>query len=176
MPSRLAAISCLAVLLALAGCQRAENPDGLRGRVLEATAELRPLEGRTARGAVDLMPVGGGLAIEGAVTGLRGRTHAYRVHQFGDCSDPRGRSAGPEFAFTDPSSGAAVDGTLLETSSDDTGEVRLAGRFGGGRLVGPLSVLGRSVVVHRIDRATDGSIVDTRIACGVIGIAREARD
>lgn len=121
------------------------------------------------------MPTGGGLAVEGELLGLLGRRYELRAHQLGDCTDPRGRSAGPAFAFTDPVNGSRVDGTMLAIESNETGEVPMAGRFRGGRLSGPLSLRGRSVVLHRIDRDEDGATIDTRVACGVVGIAREGQ-
>jgi hypothetical protein len=62
---------------------------------------------------------------------------------------------------------------MLEIESNDTGEVPVSGRFSGGRLSGTLSLRGRSVVLHRIDRDENGLPIDTRVACGVVGIARE---
>lgn len=162
------------VTLGIAGCSK-PAPPASSVRVQAAIVQLRPLEGRTARGIVDLVPTGGGLELDGELLGLRGDNYELRVHQLGDCTDLRGRSAGPEFAFTDPVTGRDVDGTMMSVESNETGEVPISDRFRGGRLSGPLSVRGRSVVMHRIDRDEDGSPVDTRVACGVIGIAREGR-
>lgn len=171
MPRR-STLALLAPALLTAGCSAPEAP-GPVSRVQAAIVQLRPFEGRTARGVIDLEPTGGGLAVDGQLLGLRGEIYELRAHRLGDCTDLRGRSAGEEYAYTDPVNGGRVSGTIMEIESNDTGEVAISGRFRGGRLSGTLSLLGRSVLLHRIDRDEDGARIETRVACGVVGIARE---
>ena len=167
--SRFPLLPFLLLLSLLAACEQAPR----QLRAVEAVAQLRPLEGRAAQGTIEFRQRGDGVALAGEMTGLRGRTHVYRLHQFGDCSDPRGRSAGPEQRFRSALSEAVVPGTMLETSSDETGEVSLVGTMEAAMLSGAQSIIGRSVVVHRVERSERGDRSETRVACGVIGIVRE---
>ncbi|MEE4302262.1 MAG: hypothetical protein V2J24_22675 [Pseudomonadales bacterium] len=169
---RRTALVTLACAVCAVGCNQPE-PAAQTVRVQAAIVQLLPLQGRTASGILDLSPIGGGLAVEGELQGLRGELYELRAHRLGDCTDPRGRSAGEEYAFNDPVTGRDVDGSMVTIESNPSGEVTVSGRFRGGRLSGALSLRGRSVVLHRIDREEDGSVIDTRVACGVVGIARE---
>lgn len=165
-------ITLLALALCTAGCSQPEPP-AQNARVQAAVVQLSPLQGRTASGILDLAPIGGGLAVEGELQGLKGARYELRAHRLGDCTDPRGRSAGDPFAFTDPVTGRDVNGSVMTVESNPTGEVSISGRFRGGRLSGGLSLRGRSIVLHRIDLDEDGAAIETRVACGVVGIARE---
>lgn len=169
---RLTTLVTLACAACAVGCGQPE-PVAQTVRVQAAIVQLQPLQGRTASGILDLSPIGGGLAVEGELQGLRGETYELRAHRLGDCTDPRGRSAGEAYAFNDPVTGRDVDGSMVTIESNPTGEVTVSGRFRGGRLSGVLSLRGRSVVLHRIDQDEDGDVIETRIACGVVGIARE---
>lgn len=166
------AIAVLVLALGITGCSQPEPP-APTSRVQAAIVQLRPLDGRTAHGVIDLEPTGGGLAVNGQLLGLRGEAYELRAHRLGNCTDLRGLSAGSEFAYTDPVTGSSIDGTIMEITNTETGEVAVSGRFRGGRLSGTLSLRGRSVLLHRIDRDENGARVAIRVACGVVGIARE---
>ena len=163
-------LACLAVCIG--GCSSPEPPSQTV-RVQAAIVQLRPLEGRSANGIIDLVPTAGGLAVKGELLGLKGTAYELRAHQLGDCTDPRGRSAGPPYAYSDPVTGRDVNGTVTTFEPNRTGELAISDRFRGGRLSGTLSLRGRSLVLHRIDRDEAGATVATRVACGIVGVARE---
>lgn len=150
-----------------------------------AQAVLMPTQGNTAGGELSLAAEGTGLRLTGRLTGLSaGATHAFHVHEKGDCSDPAAESAGPHFnpdaqPHGNRDSGPHHAGDMQNLVADATGaanvDVLLADLELGTN--GPRDVLGRALIVHAQpdDYTTQPSgNAGARIACGVIGRTADA--
>ena len=188
--------------LALSACKPAEAP------VAEAPPAPAPVEAQApapepapiaetqlaASARATLMPVGdsgvngdltfeidnGGVRVTGSFTGLKpGATHAFHIHEFGNCTAPDASSAGGHF-----NPAAAAHGNREAGGEHHAGDIpnqvagadgvaavdqRLDGlQIGGG---GEMDIIGRGVIVHA--DADDYTTQPTgnaggRIACGVI--------
>jgi len=110
--------------------------------------------------------------------------HGFHVHELGDASNGC-LSAGPHFNPYSKNHGAPTDserhvGDLGNIQSDGSGEATLSIQDPLISLNGPLSIIGRSVVVHAgtddLGKGNDAESLKTgnagaRSACGVIGLA-----
>lgn len=175
-------------LLALAGLLAAQAPakdepkekKGPKGPG-KAVATLLPRGGSGVEGTVTFTRTATGLAVSASLKGLGAGSHGFHVHEFGDCSAPDATSAGGHFNPTgDPHAGPDAEkrhvGDLgnIEAKADGTATLQRDDTHL--RLHGKRSILGRAVVVHA--KADDLKTQPTgdaggRLACGVIGVARE---
>ena len=158
--------------LALAGCATT-TPRG------NATVQLTPAAGSQVTGTLTAMPMGNGVHLTGNIAGLApGSTHAFHIHEKGDCSAADFTSAGGHFNPTAQPHGRAAQGMHHMGDSDNLvadakGVARVDAHFkgvviGGGALN---DVLGKAVIVHA--GADDYTTQPTgnaggRSACGVI--------
>jgi len=126
---------------------------------------------------------GGVTKISGTFKGLKPGKHGFHVHQFGDLSNGC-VSAGAHFNPFGKTHGAPSDETRhvgdlgnLEADKDGNVEFKLEDNLVS--LIGPTSVIGRSVIIHAdVDDLGKGGHelslttgnAGGRIACGVIGI------
>lgn len=157
---------------ALAGCATTSS----RG---SATVQLMPAAGSSVAGTLTVMPMGSGVHLTGNIAGLApGSTHAFHIHEKGDCSAADFSSAGGHFNPTAQPHGRAAQGMHHLGDNDNlvagaNGVARVDAHFegvviGGGALN---DVLGKAVIVHA--GADDYTTQPTgnaggRIACGVI--------
>eukprot|EP00743_Colponemidia_sp_Colp-15_P000340 GILK01000392.1.p1 GENE.GILK01000392.1~~GILK01000392.1.p1 ORF type:complete len:154 (+),score=11.11 GILK01000392.1:48-509(+) len=123
--------------------------------------------------------------IKGTIRGLTPGQHGFHIHAFGDLSQGC-TSAGPHYNPFGKTHGAKEDeerhvGDLgnVEANADGVSEFEMEDRLVS--LIGPYSVIGRSLVVHEnVDDLGRGGFEDSkttghaggRVACGVIGIAQ----
>jgi len=146
---------------------------------------LHPTAGNAVKGTLAFtLGEGRGLAMEGELEGLPpGSTHAFHLHQFGDCSGADGKTAGAHFNLKGSSESPPKDiqritGNLGEVVTDADGRATVSATVEAAGIDGPFGVIGRAVVVHA--RGNDPGkppMGDTgaRLACGVIGIAKAPR-
>lgn len=150
-----------------------------------AQAVLMPTQGNTAGGELTLTAEGTSLRLAGRLTGLSaGATHAFHVHEKGDCSDPAAESAGPHFnpdglPHGNPSTGPHHAGDMQNIVADASGAADVNVLLSDLQLGtdGPRDVLGRALIVHAQpdDYSTQPSgNAGARIACGVIGRVADA--
>jgi Cu-Zn family superoxide dismutase len=145
-----------------------------------AQAVLMPTQGNSAGGELTLTPEAGGVHLTGRLTGLvAGGTHAFHIHETGDCSAPTADSAGPHFnpggePHGNRDAGAHHAGDMPNVVADATGTAQVDVLLDDVELgtSGPRDVLGRALIVHA--QADDYSTqpsgnAGARIACGVIG-------
>jgi Cu/Zn superoxide dismutase len=96
-------------------------------------------------------------------------TYRVALHERGNCTSPNLFSAGP--AWAPPGAGKAPADLLPEFVTDTEGDLpTYTAYIRGARVEGPLSLRGRSVVIHfgrKIDDAFPGQ-PNNRIACGVL--------
>jgi len=182
----------LGAALSLAACQPAPAPSPAPeepaepapadGIVLASSARssLQPVADSGVGGDLRFVIEDGAVRVTGTLTGLKpGGTHAFHIHEFGDCSAPDATSAGGHFnpaaaAHGDRAAGGEHHaGDIPNQVADANGEAivdqRLEGlQIGGG---GELDIVGRGVIVHA--DADDYTTQPTgnaggRLACGVI--------
>lgn len=145
------------------------------------------LNGEIVKGTIHFTQadVGAPVAVEGELRGLAEGQHGFHVHEFGDNTNGC-TSAGGHFNPHSKTHGAPVDdvrhaGDLgnVEAGADGVANVKISDSQIS--LAGPLSIIGRTVVVHAdVDDLGKGGHelslttgnAGARLACGVIGICK----
>lgn len=144
-----------------------------------AMVTLAPTAGNETAGTLRFAAVDGRIEVTGEVTGLSdGGTHAFHVHENGDCSAPDASSAGGHFNPGDNAHGRvghgehhAGDSDNITANADGTAQVQgwLEGAtIGDGAAT---DIVGKGVIVHTgEDDYTSQPTGDAgdRLACGVI--------
>ncbi|GAB4223128.1 MAG: hypothetical protein Kow0062_22540 [Acidobacteriota bacterium] len=150
--------------------------------VHDAVAVLAPTEGSTVRGVVRFHENDDGtVTVRGTFDGLNpGQQHAIHVHEFGDCTDLQGRSAGGHFNPEGkphglPPAAERHAGDLGNLQADDAGHAEFELTVDNISVAGLRNpILGRAVIVHM--KPDDGGQptgnAGGRAACGAIGIAK----
>jgi superoxide dismutase, Cu-Zn family len=147
--------------------------------VTRAVCVVHPLDKSGVKGVLHFTQKGHEVEIRGEITGLTPGKHGFHVHEYGDCTDPKGMSAGAHFnpegkKHGGPHSKERHVGDLGNITADKSGKavVKMTDKLIA--LHGKHSIIGRSIIVHakEDDEKTDPSgEAGGRIACGVIGIA-----
>ena len=155
--------------------------------ITEAVVAVMPVGKTDVRGVVRFSQVEDGVRIVAEISGLAPNSkHAFHIHEFGDVTGAAtdGKSAGGHFnpgnvAHGGPDAPPHHAGDLGNLEADATGVARLDRVIHGITVAGDVHpILGRSVIIHagEDDFATqptgtkgDGA---SRIACGVIGVAK----
>ncbi len=186
------AVLSTSVILCAASCVRAAEPapgapaaaTPVGPVVVSAVAVVRPLGTGKVMGVVHFTPDGANkVKVVADITGLEPDSqHAFHIHEFGDCTDPAGKSAGGHYNPDKHEHGKPTDpadkrhpGDMGNLTADATGKAHLEVTMDGISVNGVTApILGRSIIIHA--KADDfsqpvGNAGD-RIACGVIGIAR----
>jgi Cu-Zn family superoxide dismutase len=155
------------------------QPPGEKG-MSKAVCVLHPTQGHKAHGTIWFTRRGGEIEITGEISGLTPGTHAFHVHEFGDCSSPDAMSAGGHFnpegkKHGDIHARERHVGDLGNIKADGTGRAMIEIRDREIKLSGPHSIIGRGLIVHA--DADDFKTQPTgnaggRVACGVIGVAK----
>lgn len=132
-------------------------------------------------GVVTFTREGENVRVIATITGLEPESmHGFHIHQYGDCSDENGLSAGGHFNPFGMPHGAPTDnerhiGDLGNLTSDANGVASLDYVDTVLDLDGAFSILGRGVVVHAgeddLESQPTGD-AGSRIGCGVIGVAQ----
>ncbi|XP_067946911.1 superoxide dismutase [Cu-Zn]-like [Watersipora subatra] len=136
-------------------------------------------------GVINFEQNGDSCNITGEITGLAPGEHGFHVHEFGDNTNGC-ISAGPHYNPHGKTHGAPADserhvGDLGNVTADASGKAAIGITDNQVTLVGPLSAIGRTVVIHAdVDdlgkgghelSSTTGN-AGGRLACGVIGICK----
>lgn len=146
------------------------------GSVTKARAFLTPTKGNQTQGLVTFTAVNGGVKIVADIDHLTPGKHGFHIHEFGDCSAPDGSSAGGHFNPSGSKHGAPDGlerhaGDLGNLVADDKGHAHYERIDTVIELIGPNTIIGRSVIVHSmpddfITQPTGNA--GGRVACGVI--------
>lgn len=146
----------------------------------KAIAVLHPTQGSNVAGTVTFTASGDQVKVVADITGLTPGKHGFHIHEFGDCSDPKGASAGGHFNPTNHQHGAPdADnrhaGDLGNIDADASGKAHLELTDKAMKLTGAEAIVGHAVIVH--EKADDLKTQPTgdaggRLACGVIGVAK----
>lgn len=168
-------ISILMALAALAIMPLAHAADPTK-----AVAVLHPTAGSNVTGTVTFTASGDSVKVVADITGLTPGKHGFHIHEFGDCSDPKGASAGGHFnpgghQHGAPDASNRHEGDLGNIEADASGKAHLDITDKVLKLSGDASIIGRAVIVH--EKADDLKTQPTgdaggRVACGVIGVAK----
>jgi Cu-Zn family superoxide dismutase len=148
--------------------------------ITKAVAVLHPIEGSNVHGVVTFTKVENGIKIVADIEGLTPGKHGFHIHEYGDCSAPDGTSAGGHFNPDNKKHGAtdAAErhvGDMGNVTADADGNAHFEWTDNLMTFSGPHSIIGRGVIVH----AGEDDLVSqptgdagSRVACGVIGIAK----
>jgi Cu-Zn family superoxide dismutase len=146
-----------------------------------AVAVLKPTQGNNVSGTVTFVQKEGHILVSARVTGLTPGKHGFHIHQYGDCSDPKGKSAGGHFnpaghQHGGPASAKRHVGDLGNLTADQNGSAAKEFKDSVLKLSGPHSILGRGVIVHaKADdlKSQPTGAAGARVACGVVGVAKK---
>lgn len=148
-------------------------------------AVLHPTEGNTANGLVKFHATDDGIHVEAHIEGLEPETeHGIHIHEFGDCSEADGTSAGGHYNPEGHEHGLPDEemrhaGDLGNLKADKDGVAHYEITVKNISLVGPGNpIVGRGVIVHaKPDTgAQPTGEAGARLACGVIGVSRHAEE
>ena len=159
----------------------AQAPEPKSPAPLKAIAVLHPTAGNNVSGTVTFTEVADGVEVQAEITGLTAGKHGFHIHEFGDCSAADASSAGGHFNPTNkphagPDAAERHVGDMGNVEADASGTAKLSYVDHEISLTNDQrSVIGRSVIVHA--KADDLKSQPTgnsgaRVACGVIGIAK----
>lgn len=168
-PGRRACAAALVALVALAGCASIkEEGNAIFGRGPGLETALRGT-GSAGTGTVRIVDFRDGVSFQMTLYNVLPGTYRVALHERGNCSSPNLFSAGPAWA---PAESGKTPGDLLPQFSVDTEQdiKQYVAFIKGARVDGPMSLRGRSVVVHHgrtIDDALPG-LPNNRMACGVL--------
>ncbi|KAJ8314933.1 hypothetical protein KUTeg_007083 [Tegillarca granosa] len=123
--------------------------------------------------------------VTGEISGLAPGQHGFHIHEFGDNTNGC-TSAGPHYNPHGKEHGGPEDenrhvGDLGNVTANADGVAKIEIKDSQLSLTGPLSIIGRTVVVHAdVDDLGKGGHEDSkttghaggRLACGVIGITK----
>jgi superoxide dismutase, Cu-Zn family len=153
----------------------------LAGDATKAIAVLHPTTGSNVAGTVTFTASGDSVKVVADITGLTPGKHGFHIHEFGDCSDPKAVSAGGHFnpghkQHGAPDAAERHAGDLGNMEADASGKAHLELTDRVMKLSGSDSIIGHAVIVH--EKADDLKTQPTgdaggRLACGVIGVAKE---
>lgn len=181
--TRSAVLGCFVfAAMVFSGCTPHE-PDvaGKKESVTKAIAVLHPTEGNQAHGTVTFTREGSAMRVVAHIEGVTPGKHGFHVHQFGDCSASDGTSAGGHFNPDNTAHGAPAGiprhvGDLGNIEADATGTAHLELVDSLMTFSGPHSIIGRGLIVHAGEddlTSQPTGAAGARVACGVIGIAKE---
>jgi Cu-Zn family superoxide dismutase len=149
-------------------------------KVMKAVAVVHPTQGNTASGVVVFEHGENGVLVTAKLQGLTPGEHGFHIHEFGDCACPDANCAGSHFNPKNKQHGGPDNqqrhvGDMGNVHADDQGNAQLEYVDPLITLNGPLSVIGRTVIVHEkrddlVSQPTGDA--GARIGCGVIGIAK----
>ena len=146
----------------------------------KAICVLHPTQGSETMGTVTFLQKTEGMFVTADVKGLSPGKHGFHIHEFGDCSQLVGKSAGGHFNPTGkkhggPESGERHVGDLGNIISDEDGTGHYERTDKLLSFTGQNSIIGKAIIIHAdeddlISQPTGNA--GARLACGVIGTAK----
>lgn len=149
--------------------------------VNKAVAVLTPTQSNTAGGVVTFTKVEGGVRVVADLTNVPAGEHGFHIHEFGDCSAADGTSAGGHFnpakmEHAGPMAEKRHVGDLGNVTANAEGKAMLDYVDKHLAFMGPNSIIGRGLILHAQPddlKTQPTGAAGGRIACGVIGVAKE---
>ena len=148
--------------------------------ITNAVCVLTPTEGNHVHGVVHFAQTEEGMKVTARVEGLTPGKHGFHIHQFGDITAANGTSAGGHFNPMGHEHGGPMKemrhpGDLGNLEADKDGVAIYEWTDPHMMLYGPLSILGRGMVVHAGEddlTSQPTGAAGSRVAVGVIGVAK----
>lgn len=147
-----------------------------------AVARMYPTKGSTVKGTVTFEAVEMGTRIHATFSGLTPGKHGFHIHEFGDCTGRRGKTAGGHYNPRTVNHGAPFKsrdtrhvGDLGNLVADEEGNATYLRVDRVISLHGVHTIIGRSLIVHADAddlRSQPTGNAGARVACGVIGIGK----
>jgi Cu-Zn family superoxide dismutase len=175
------AFGVLALTLVVWGIPRREGLSGARETINAAVAVLHPTKGNSVQGIVKFTKEKGGIRVVADIEGIAPGNHGFHIHEYGDCSAPDGTSAGAHFNPEGKPHGAPTSqnrhvGDLGNIPANAKGKAHYEWTDPVITFTGTRSIIGRAIIVHADEddlKSQPTGNAGPRIACGIIGIAKE---
>ena len=175
------ALVVLLLTVILINCtQKTENSKLATTNTNKAICVLHPTEGSETMGTVIFSQKTDGMFVIADVKGLSPGKHGFHIHEFGDCSQLDGKSAGGHFNPTSINHGGPESenrhvGDLGNLIANDDGTAHYEWMDKLLSFSGQNSIIGKAIIVHAdeddlISQPTGNA--GARLACGVIGTAK----
>lgn len=147
----------------------------------KAVCVLYPTKGNNVSGTVTFEKVDGGIKVTADVTGLTPGKHGFHIHEYGDCSAADGKSAGGHFNPDNNKHGGPKDkdrheGDMGNIDADNSGHAHLEYVDPVLSFEGRHSIIGHGIIVHQGEddlKSQPTGNAGARVACGVIGVAKD---
>lgn len=144
-----------------------------------AIAYIQPTEGNTAQGTVAFFNEVNQLRIVARIKGLSPGLHGFHVHENGDCSDPKGMSAGAHYNPDNQPHGHHHQGPhhagdLPNLKANQKGEAMLTYHIPDKNL-SDSGFLGRSIIIHADEddyHSQPAGNSGNRVGCGIIDMVK----
>ena len=150
------------------------------GTIHKAICVLYPTQGNNVSGTITFTQTDNGVQVVADLKGLSAGKHGFHIHEFGDCSSPDGMSAGGHYNPMNMPHGGPMDmnrheGDMGNIVADESGNAHFEYTDKILKIVGPNSIVGRSVIIHKGEDDLKSQPVGNagaRVAYGVIGVAK----
>ncbi len=167
--------------VSLAGCvTKNKEKSAETVSVNKAIAVINPTEGNNVHGTVIFTKEAEGIKVTADLEGLTPGDHGFHIHQFGDCSDLKGKSAGGHFN-PDGAAHAGHDskirhvGDFGNITADENGTAHVEFIDDLISFSGSHNIIGRGIVIHGgTDDLTSQASGNAgpRVACGAIALSK----
>ncbi|MFT4178366.1 MAG: superoxide dismutase family protein [Thermomonas sp.] len=186
LPQTLLALAIAATLAACASTpastRSASTPPAV-STAKQAVVNLASASASLVSGKLTLVPMGDGVHVTGEIGGLKaGSSHAFHIHEKGDCSAADASSAGGHFNPAGQPHGRAGQGPHHAGDADNlvadaNGVAKVNVHFSGVTLGGGAAndIAGRGVIVHAAPddySSQPAGNAGARVACGVITVTQ----
>ncbi|MCH7827609.1 MAG: superoxide dismutase family protein [Bacteroidetes bacterium] len=149
-------------------------------KITKAVAVINPTQGNKVSGLVTFTKVKNGIKVVADIEGLTLGKHGFHIHQFGDCSDPKGKSAGGHFnpdgvKHTGHNSAVRHVGDFGNLTADKDGKAHIEFIDNLISFYGPNNIIGRGIIIHGgADdfKSQPSGNAGPRVACGAIALSK----
>ncbi len=157
-----------------------KNKASCQATTRSAKAVVSPTAGNKVHGVVTFTKVKNGVRVVADIEGLTPGKHGFHIHQFGDCSDLKGKSAGGHFnpeavAHAGHNSKKRHVGDFGNLTADASGNAHLDFVDDLISFYGAHNIIGRGIVIHGgADdlKSQPSGAAGPRVACGAIALSK----
>lgn len=174
-------IHLLALIILFIACGKEKNVEETKTanqQVTKAVAVIHPLSDSDVSGTVHFTKASNGVKVEVIIKGLSETKHGFHIHQYGDCTEPDGSSAGGHFNpeghyHSGPEMQNRHMGDMGNIVTDPGNPITTYSYTD--KKIDLNMILGRAIIIHaKEDDLTSQptGAAGGRLACGVIGITQ----